>query len=223
MLEVLEYLEHHLETHGSYPEITNVPPNLRAQIYQNPNAINNLLKSANLPTYYSPPSLKQSEEPINSRPPVGKYRTQELGTEDQAIRLKQQMAIKLLLDLNDARTVKAKLTSIGSSTLEYNQWLKNPDFAKRLNSAIDKRFTGLEQEAKLSLGKLVLAGDLQAIKYFHEFTGLFRPESETVINLTKILAQLMEILMRYVEPEQLTEIATLLEEKILNVSSKELN
>jgi len=133
------------------------------------------------------------------------------------------MAIKLLLDLNDARTMKAKLTSIGSSTLEYNQWLKNPAFAKKLSSAIDRRFSGLEQESKLALGKLVLAGDLQAIKYFHEFTGLFKPETETVINLTKILAQLMEILVRYVEPSQLAEIAGELESKVLNVSSKELS
>lgn len=222
MLQVLELLEQTLEETGKYPPIHQLPQEYQQIIYANPTQFNNLLKASNLPTYYQPPQLPTPQDELKTGP-VGRFELptkEELGTSDLAIR--QKMVIKVLLDVHDARTIKAKLSSVGSTTLEYQQWLKDPLFKKKLNSAIDRRFNNLEGEAKLALGKLVLGGDLQAIKYFHEFTGLFRPESETVVNLTKILAQLMEILVRYVEPAQLSEIATEIEAKVLGVTSREI-
>jgi len=227
VLQVLEYLEDHLDREGSYPPIESLPPNFQQIIYADPNKFNNLLRSAHLPTYYVPPALNFNQStPID--PPVGRFKTdllEELGSDrisDKA--MKQKMAIKLVLDVNDSRTLKAKLTSIGATTIEYGQWLKDPTFLKKLNTGIDRRFSNLQGDAKLGLAKLVIDGDLQAIKYFHEFTGLFKPENETVVNLTKILAQLMEVLVRYIDPGLLSQIADELESKVLGieVKSKEL-
>jgi len=210
-LAIIETFESSLEETGKYPLPENLPHHLQAFIKNNPNKVNALLAQANLPQYYEPLSFTLNTEPFDPQPPVEKLRGRFLERGTSELDLNQKMALKLVLDYHDKRSLKAKLNSLQLTTLTWNQWLKDPKFKDKLRKEIDKRFGDLESDAKLSLAQLVVSGDLNAIRYFHEFAGLYRPESETVINLTRVVSRLMEVLVKYLTPEQLEEVANVIE------------
>lgn len=117
------------------------------------------------------------------------------------------LAVTIICDTADKRSTSAKLKAIGLTTKQWQALLRKPEhddyFQKRLNEA----FGQTEQNAKLSLAKNVEAGDLPSIKYYHEFTGKYRPNNETALNLAFLLGRLMEILAKRIEPGLLAEIA----------------
>jgi hypothetical protein len=115
-----------------------------------------------------------------------------------------------------------KLKELGLSTAIYNQWLKNPHFFNALEKEMKRRFNGdLQIDSERSLGSLIANDrDLGAIKYFHEITGRYRPQSETQINLGMILGKLMEVLVRFVEPARLPELANAIEVEVLGTGEK---
>lgn len=117
------------------------------------------------------------------------------------------MACTLICDTADKRSTAAKLKTLGLTTKQWQALLRVPGnneyFQKRLNIA----FGDTENSAKLALAKNVESGDLQSIKYYHEFTGKFRPQNETNLNLVFLLGRLMEILSKRIDPAVLAEIA----------------
>lgn len=207
------FLHEHLEAFGSYPEQTSLNEQQLQLLFEFPYTINEALKAEHLPEYFTHPSLHEPAlTPIKTRP-VGRGRSSRTENDLEVL---QKAAIRLVVDVYDKRSLKAKLQSIGLTTIIWNQWLKERTFQSVLKREIDKHFGGLETDAKLSLARLVIDGDLQAIKYYHEFTGIYRPglENETVLNLSKVLAKMMEILVKYVEPEKLESLADELEASV---------
>lgn len=131
--------------------------------------------------------------------------------------LMQKAVIRLVCDYHDRRTLAAKLKSLGLTTQNYRDMLDDQTFVEQLDKELQKRYKNLDKDAKLALASLVTGGDLNAIKYFHEFSGLYRPQNETVINLTLILARLMEVLVKYLPPEQLELVANEIETTVLEL------
>lgn len=132
----------------------------------------------------------------------------------------QKTAIAYILDYHDKRPIRVKLKDLNVTTNQYQKWLQDAKFQKLLQDELSRRFKYLDIDAKLSLSKLVLDGDLQAIKYYYEFTGLYRPNNETTVNLTVIMAKLMDVLVRHIEPEVLDTVALAIEREILMPDSQ---
>lgn len=168
-----------------------------------PEQIDGLLGSVNVS------SQKVQSEPNNPDGPVGKEQGKLATTLD-----KQRTALSYILDYHDKRPIRLKLKDINVTTHEYQEWLQQENFQRVLRKELDLRFKNLDIDAKLGLSRLILEGDLNAIKYYYEFTGLYRPQTETQVNLTVIIAKLMDVLVRHVNPESLDTIASEIERDV---------
>jgi hypothetical protein len=128
------------------------------------------------------------------------------------------VAVNFLVDVSDKRSRTVKLKAVGLSTQKFNALLRN-----RLNKAYyEKRaemaFDDVAPVAKTSLGRLVDSGDLQAIKYYHEFTGIHDPNRELTTNLNKLIALFMEVLIRHVDPKVVATISQEFDVKLLELN-----
>ena len=131
-------------------------------------------------------------------------------------------ACNLLLDFSDRRSKQAKLKSLGITTREWAMWLKLPKCLMYFQQETESWFTHVTPvDAKQALSRAVEIGDLNAVKYYHELQNIYRPGQETMLNITAVLAQIMEILVKYVEPAKLSLIASELE-GVIDTTSREL-
>lgn len=119
-------------------------------------------------------------------------------------------AVHLIANKVDTRTIAAKLKQCGIKTAQWNAFLKKKKYLDYYKFHIERVFEDETQiEAKSSLDTLVRQGDLQAIKYYNEVTGIYRnaDNSTTQATVGAILAGVLEILARKVSTEILNEIA----------------
>lgn len=104
------------------------------------------------------------------------------------------------------------LASIGVNEQMWNGWLNIPSYRNYAMAKMDAQYRSVtEVDAKMALARNVANGDLSSIKYFHEVTGLYRPQDQNVVNLMALVAALMEILARNVSAEVFDKIASELE------------
>lgn len=125
------------------------------------------------------------------------------------------VACTLLCDTLDKRARSVKLKAIGMSSKRFNVLLEDAAHLEFYRKRVDKAFKGTSESAKLSLSKNVEAGDLQSIKYFHEFSQEYDPNQELKLNLNKLINLFMEVLVRHVPVETVEAIASDFELKLL--------
>lgn len=131
---------------------------------------------------------------------------------------------QMLLNPSDRRSLRTKLKECGVTMKTYDAWRASPAFQKYFRDQIRKRFREADTTADLELMRLLEDGDLKAIQYYNEMTG--RTQSNDQINLTRVLAMVMEILVQYVSSDNLRKIATELEQRVgdvLEVDSRDLS
>ena len=116
-------------------------------------------------------------------------------------------AVTFITDVNDKRSVTAKLKQVGLSTKTWQALLAQPKYKEYYKKRIDELTEGLEQDAKLNLATLVQAKDLQAIKFFFELQNIYRPRDNANDKIMLALRAIMEILQENVEPHVLAKVA----------------
>jgi len=118
------------------------------------------------------------------------------------------LAVGLVVNVHDKRAIAAKLKEANLTTKQWSNLLRidsNRDyFQSRLNEIFDE---DAQSDAKVALHKLIVAGDLQAIKHFHELQNIYRPEVNANQNLMVALQAIMEILAKYVNSDTLSRVA----------------
>lgn len=131
---------------------------------------------------------------------------------DQGLLTPIQLAVaNVILNVHDRQTIRRKLQAMNVTTAQFQAWQKQEAFQSYLRRESIARFNNTDVDARLSLTKLVQDSDLNAIKYYFELNGTYNPANQQLINLTSILATLMEILVRYLGPQELQEVAEQLE------------
>jgi len=131
------------------------------------------------------------------------------------------LAVNLICATTDKRSTAAKLKAISVTPQKWQGFLKSEKNRNYFEKRLDEAFGQVEYAAKLALARNVESGDLQSIKHYQEYTGRFRPNSETEVNIGLLLAKLMEILTKYLAPPMMAQVADEFEQ-IINVPSKEL-
>ncbi len=91
----------------------------------------------------------------------------------------QLIVANTLLDLTDTRSTKKKLQDLGSSTTQYQAWLKDPVFQKYIHTRANQLIGENVHEIDLALMDKVRSGDLKAIAYVNEMTGRFVQQNST--------------------------------------------
>lgn len=125
---------------------------------------------------------------------------------------KQFLAAQMFLNTSDRRSIRQKLKELGITTSTWNNWRRSPVFMNYLRKEAQKRFGDADVSADLELVKHVEDGNLEGIKYFNQMTGRFT--SPEAVNVARVLALMMEILVSYVTPDVLAKVAKELELKI---------
>ena len=119
----------------------------------------------------------------------------------------QVLAINVISNLHDRRSLSSKLKSLNLTTAIWQGWLNQKPFNDYFRGIISRRFSQADVDAQIALSQNIQQGDLSSIKYYHELTGIYRPDNELTRNLNQILANLMEILAKYVTSDVLVRIA----------------
>jgi len=146
-----------------------------------------------------------------------KRRGIEVFNTDGLVSIEQAYLVNLLLDTFDRRGIREKLKALKEGMgieitfAQYNAWMKDPNFKRYLTKRAEIQFDGLEPIARNRIVQAVQSGNLQAIEYFFEITGVYNRRREEVLDLRRILAQIIDILSRHVDPEKLILIANELE------------
>lgn len=105
------------------------------------------------------------------------------------------------------------LSTLGVNEPMWNAWLSIPSYFEYAKKLMEVQFESVTDiDAKMGIARNVANGDLQAIKYFHEFTGRYKPQDPNTTNLMGLIGFLMEILSRNVSPEVFDKIAGELEQ-----------
>jgi len=125
---------------------------------------------------------------------------------------KQFLVAQAFLNTTDRRTIRQKLKELGITIQEFENWRKTPKFTNYLRKEAQRRFADADISADLELVKHVEEGNLDGIKYFNQMTG--RYTSPEAVNVAKVLAVMMEILVQYVDATILTKVAKEMEQKI---------
>lgn len=152
-----------------------------------------------------------------------KRRGIEMFNTDGLVSIEQAYLVNLMLDTFDRRGIREKLKALKEAMgieitfAQYQAWMKDPNFKRYLTKRAEIQFDGLEPIARNRIVQAVEAGNLAAIEYYFELTGIYNRRSQEMLDLRKILAQIIDILSRHLSPEQLVAVASELE--VLGVGS----
>jgi len=135
----------------------------------------------------------------------------------------QRAVIRLISDYHDKRPIRQKLKDFEIDSKTYQSWLKIPNFRLALEQAVTRSLSLSPLDAKIALSQLILDRDLNAIKYFNELTGIYRPSSDTNINLTLVLSKVLDVLVRHVSPDVLQTVANELEAVLVQSDTPPVN
>lgn len=122
------------------------------------------------------------------------------------------LAVNYLTDISDKRGKSVKFTAAGITSLRFNALLRQENHKAYFDLRVQEALKGTKTSADLGLAKNVESGDLNAIKYFNELTGVYRPENSNQMALGVLLGVLMEILSKRLDPAIMVEIADEFEE-----------
>lgn len=118
-------------------------------------------------------------------------------------------ATSLIVNHLDKRTIPAKLKEAGLTTKEWQAFLRRKRHYEYFQSRLDEVFDNdVKNSAKISLSRMIENGDLQAIKYYNELKNIYRPETQSALQMVSIvLTAVMEVLAQHVTSEVLNRVA----------------
>lgn len=147
--------------------------------------------------------LTPDDSPKPPVPSVGEKVSADNDWKNLALTPIQLLTANTMLDLVDQRSDRKKLADLNVTSKQYQAWLSDPKFsgymAQRAESLINH---GAQHNAMLALLDRVNAGDIQAIKYYHELIGRFQPNTATNKELQeayRVIADLQSLQVQIVE------------------------
>ena len=136
---------------------------------------------------------------------------------DGLVSVEQAYLVNILLDTLDKRGVREKLKALKEATgieitfAQYSAWMKDPNFMRYLNMRAQLVFDSVQPIAKKQLVAAIDSGNLDAIKYYNEMTGVYSARQADMIDLRKIFAQIIDVLTRHCSPDVVLAVASELE------------
>lgn len=113
----------------------------------------------------------------------------------------QVLLANVLMNTEDTRSVREKLKTLNISTVQYNGWLRQPAFSAYLRKRAETAFSASDHVAYQALINAVESEDVQALKLYFEMRQIYNPRVSVDVNVTVIMARIVEIVARHVTDE----------------------
>jgi hypothetical protein len=118
----------------------------------------------------------------------------------------QIATITVLSNFADGRSQDAKLAGLGVSVEQFNGWLRQEEFVKRLHHNADEMLDKIYPEAMSAFARKIKQGDMRAIDRYLEITG--RAMTPETLDAKRLVQLTIEAVQRHVkDPETLQKIA----------------
>lgn len=124
---------------------------------------------------------------------------------------RQILLANLLMNTMDRRSMRQKLEECNVTQQQYNGWMRQPAFLNYMRKRAEEQFKSSDPVAYLSFLQNVERGNMEAIKMFFEMRGIYSPKITHDVNLDSIMIRVVEILTKFLTPDQLAAAASELE------------
>jgi Helix-turn-helix of insertion element transposase len=152
--------------------------------------------SYNIVEALAKPVFRKALERRGINPPVGQDGTIDLPVGQEisvsGLTAEQFTAIMVMSDFEDKRSREAKLKALGISSQTWNGWMKQKKFKNFFNIKAAENFKDSSHVAQEGLIRAMDKGNVQAIEFYLKVTGQYNDNSQVILNLKAIVAQLME-------------------------------
>jgi hypothetical protein len=115
-----------------------------------------------------------------------------------ALTPQQQMAVNILTNPTDRRTLEKKLSGIGISYSTYTAWMRQPGFARAVETISEQMLHDNIGNIHTRLVNKADAGDMQAIKLYYGLTGRYSEGQQQMLDFTRAVGLILEVLTRHV-------------------------
>lgn len=136
---------------------------------------------------------------------------------DEVLTTQQMVVINVMLTM-DGRTERSKLKEMNEKVFEpaglpkvspqkWAAWKRQPAIAAYIRERVTETFKHDDYKFNIGLMNKVEQGDVSALKFYAELTGLYNPKLEVTMNVPEVVGVLFEIISKYVtDPEVLSQI-----------------
>lgn len=115
----------------------------------------------------------------------------------------QLIALSVLADPTDRRTVQGKMRALGVPMGRYVNWRKQPLFRERYEAMTSGAYYDYLPEIRQALIEKAVSGNLDAIKLVYAKTGEYDPAAQSVEDARLIVLKVAELVMKNVRaPEE---------------------
>ena len=108
----------------------------------------------------------------------------------------QNMAINVLTNPTDRRSLESKLKSIGVSYNTYTNWMRQPAFSKAVENIAEQMLHDNIANIHSRLVNKADSGDMQAIKLYYGLTGRYQEGSQQMLDFARAVSLILEVLTR---------------------------
>lgn len=152
-------------------------------------------------------------------------RMRELGIEidpdDSGLTAEQIGLLTVLADISDGRDLKRKLRSVGVSWNKFQVWLKEPLFKSQWSKLADDTLKNAIPVAKQQIASKMANGDMAAIKYGFELTGVYNPNDQKAVDAQQLVQIVLDVIEDVVKDQSmLLEIASRISLKSAAIQQK---
>ena len=110
----------------------------------------------------------------------------------------QAIAIQLLSDPTDHRTLNVKLRQIGVSMPKYQNWMRQPLFAELLAKRSEDNLMDAVPVAMNRLIGKADSGDMRAIEKVLEISGRHNPQQQEINSARQVVLTIVEAVLKHV-------------------------
>lgn len=103
--------------------------------------------------------------------------------------VEQLTVINTIMNLSDTRSERKKLADMGISAKQWEGWKRDPVVIDYMRERSNQILAGAIPDAHLALVDKVRAGDMSALKFYYEMTGVYTGQSaglDPKVLLTKV-------------------------------------
>jgi hypothetical protein len=117
---------------------------------------------------------------------------------ESGLTTKQMLALTVVTNPSDRRDLRQKLRSIGATHVEYQAWLREPLFRRKIDELSERMLGDNMANVHQALVNKASGGDTRAIQLYYELTGRHDPAARQVIEMQNIIRLLLEVITRNV-------------------------